>query len=86
MWGRRLWCPDATGAQCVHDQSGMIHPAGNAGILATHIGRLKQDRILLENLRQGVLAQRDNLTWAAAARKLEGCYEEALEARVSTRS
>jgi glycosyltransferase involved in cell wall biosynthesis len=68
---------DATGAKCVHEVSGMIHPAGNAEILADHIRRLKEDRAFLEGLRQGVIKQRDKLTWAAAAERLERCYESA---------
>jgi glycosyltransferase involved in cell wall biosynthesis len=66
---------DATGAQCVHEVSGMIHPAGNAEVLAEHIRRLKGDRAFLETLRNGVLEQRDTLTWAAAAERLERCYD-----------
>jgi glycosyltransferase involved in cell wall biosynthesis len=72
---------DATGAQCVHDVSGMIHPAGNAEILAGHIRRLKDNRGFLEGLRCGVIKQRDNLTWAAAAERLEYCYEIARKQR-----
>jgi glycosyltransferase involved in cell wall biosynthesis len=68
---------DATGAQCVHEVSGMIHAAGNAEILAGHITRLKDDRGFIEALRQGVAKQRDKLTWAAAAERLEQCYEVA---------
>ena len=66
---------DATGAQCAHEVSGMIHPAGNAEILASHIKRLKEDRGFLEGLRSRVIKQRDKLTWAAAAGQLERCYK-----------
>jgi len=66
---------DSTGAQCIHEVSGMVHPAGNAEVLATHIGRLKNDPALLDDLRAAVLAQWDNLTWAAAAARLENCYD-----------
>ncbi len=72
---------DATGALCVHEASGMIHPAGDSGILAGHIQRLNSDRAFLETLREGVSKQRDKLTWAAAAQQLERCYEMALAER-----
>ena len=68
---------DATGAQCAHEVSALIHPAGNAAILADHIKRLIGDRDLLQRLRTGVIAQREQLTWAAAAERREGCYESA---------
>jgi|SRR5579859_100112 len=66
---------DATGAKCVHEISGMIHPAGNAEILSDHISRLKNDRGFLERIRKGVINHRNSLTWAAAAQSLEYCYE-----------
>ncbi len=72
---------DATGAQCIHQISGMIHPAGDVEILADQISRLKGDRAFLEKLRAGVINQRDALTWAAAAKELERCYEVALAQR-----
>jgi glycosyltransferase involved in cell wall biosynthesis len=68
---------DATGAQCVHEVSGMVHPAGNPDILEAHIKRLMNDRPFLETLRRGVGRQRDDLTWTAAAERLERCYETA---------
>lgn len=68
---------DATGAMCQHEVSGMIHPAGNVEVLTEHIRRLKDDRPFLETLRKGVVAQRDKLTWMAAAERLEHCYEAA---------
>ena len=80
--GATLLVSDATGAQCVHEVTGMIHPAGNAQILASHITRVKGDRTFLETLRQGVSRQRDSLTWAAAAERLEQCYEVARAVRL----
>jgi glycosyltransferase involved in cell wall biosynthesis len=71
---------DATGARCIHEISGMVHPAGDADILASHIRRLNEDRTFLETLRKGVVAQRDQLTWAHAAKRLEDCYKTATAA------
>ena len=65
---------DATGAQCTHDVSGLVHQAGNAEILASHLKRVMEDRPFLEKLRAGVVAQRDRLTWDHAALRLEECY------------
>lgn len=68
---------DAAGAQCEHGVTGMIHPTGDIDALAGHITQLINDRGLVKKLRAGVLAQRDRLTWAAAAERLEKCYIEA---------
>lgn len=71
---------DAAGAQCVHGETGMIHTAGDVATLACHISELSRDKGLLARLRAAVLAQRDRLTWAASAERLEGCYEQARSA------
>jgi glycosyltransferase involved in cell wall biosynthesis len=72
---------DAAGAQCEHLVTGMVHPAGDVDMLAQHFSRLIDEPALLANLRAAVLQQRDKLTWAAAAARLDGCYEEARAAR-----
>ena len=77
---------DATGALCKHEVSGMVHHAGDVDTLAQHIARLKQDRAFLGALRDGVLRGRSGLTWAAAAERLEQCYETARSAMKSGRS
>jgi len=61
--------------------TGMVHPAGDVDMLAQHFSRLIDEPALLANLRAAVLQQRDKLTWAAAAARLDGCYEEARAAR-----
>ncbi|MGH6964185.1 MAG: glycosyltransferase family 4 protein [Phenylobacterium sp.] len=68
---------DAAGAQCEHLVTGMVHPAGDVDMLAQHFSRLIDEPALLANLRTAVLQQRDKLTWAAAAARLDGCYEAA---------
>jgi glycosyltransferase involved in cell wall biosynthesis len=68
---------EAAGALCEHRVSGMIHPVGDVDLLCEHIHELITDRALLHRLREGVLAQRDRLTWTAAAERLEQCYEAA---------
>lgn len=70
---------DATGALCRHERNGMVHSAGDARALSQHIARLKDDRNYLRKLREGVLRRRDDLTWAAAAERLEECYQTARE-------
>lgn len=76
---------DATGALCEHEVTAMIHPAGDAMALAAHITRLKDDRAFLEQLRRNTAERRDQLTWAAAAERLEGCYEAAIAQRYAAR-
>jgi glycosyltransferase involved in cell wall biosynthesis len=68
---------DAAGALCEHLVTGMVHPAGDVDMLAQHFSRLIAEPQLVANLRAGVLQQRDKLTWAAAAARLEQCYGEA---------
>lgn len=72
---------DATGAQCVHGVTGMIHPAGDVVALTEQLKLLISDRSLLNRLSRSVLQERDHLTWAAAAERLEQCYEQAIQAR-----
>jgi glycosyltransferase involved in cell wall biosynthesis len=66
---------DATGAHCVDDVNGLVHPAGDVQALTSHFRRLKDEPSLLGRLRAGVLEARSGLTWAAAAERLEHCYE-----------
>jgi glycosyltransferase involved in cell wall biosynthesis len=68
---------DAAGAQCEHLVTGMVHPAGDVEMLARHFSQLIAEPQLVASLRAGVLQQRDKLTWAAAAARLEQCYEKA---------
>jgi glycosyltransferase involved in cell wall biosynthesis len=75
---------DAAGAKCVDGETGLIHRVGDVAGLTRHLTRLINEPDLLSRLRRGVLAQRDRLTWAAAAERLEQCYEEAMAAKAQT--
>lgn len=68
---------DAAGAQCVHEVTGMLHEPGDVATLAGHISRLIAEPELVARMRGAVLGQRDALTWDAAAKQLEFCYEQA---------
>ncbi len=68
---------DAAGAICSHGVTGMIHTAGDVEALAQHLDTLTDDIELRRSMRRAVVAQRDNLTWAAASERLEACYESA---------
>ena len=72
---------DATGAQCIHGVTGLIHPAGDVAALTEQLATVISKPNLLGKLRAAVLRERDQLTWAAAAAQLERCYGEALGAR-----
>lgn len=67
----------AAGAQCEHGVTGLLHEPGDVATLAGQISRLIAEPDLLARLRAAVLGQRDQLTWEAAAERLEACYEEA---------
>jgi hypothetical protein len=71
---------DAAGAMCVDQVTGLVHKVGDVDALAQHFTTLSEQPRVLERLRASVLAGRDKLTWAAAAERLEVCYEEAREA------
>ena len=68
---------DAAGAICVHGVTGMIHPAGDVDTLAQHLDTLSQNVDQRQAMRRAVLAQREELSWAAAAERLEACYVSA---------
>jgi glycosyltransferase involved in cell wall biosynthesis len=71
----------AAGAQCQHGLTGLIHKPGDVNELAQQLALLINEPELLSSLRRNVLAQRNELTWSAAAIRLEECYEQALEAK-----
>ena len=68
---------DAAGAICVDGVTGLIHPAGDVDALTRHLDHLSQDIEARRSMRQAVLAQRERLSWAAAAESLEACYVSA---------
>jgi glycosyltransferase involved in cell wall biosynthesis len=71
---------DASGAACIHNVTGLIHQAGDVDELASHIRQLMDEPERLHAMRRNVIAGRGRLTWAAAAERLEGCYQTAREA------
>lgn len=75
-----LLVSDAAGAVIDHEVHGLVHPAGDATTLAAQIRRLAGDPDLRGRMRAAVLARRDELTWAAAARQLVAAYDDARSA------
>jgi glycosyltransferase involved in cell wall biosynthesis len=69
---------DHSGAPCRHEHDALVHGAGDAAALRTHLTRLVDEPGLLHRLRQASLAGIGELTWTAAARRLYGAYEIAL--------
>jgi glycosyltransferase involved in cell wall biosynthesis len=75
---------DRTGAVCDPGRNAMVHPAGDVRTLREQLTALGSESGVLERLREASLASLHELTWAAAARRLLGAYEEAR--RLSPRS
>lgn len=71
---------DAAGAECQDNVTALIHRAGDIDALARHMHMLATEPERLKLMRASVLANRDALTWAAAAERLEQCYISAQEA------
>jgi glycosyltransferase involved in cell wall biosynthesis len=71
---------DASGAECIHELTGLIHRVGDVDELADHIKLVMNEPEALEKMRNAILRGRDRLTWDAAAERLEECYELAREA------
>jgi glycosyltransferase involved in cell wall biosynthesis len=69
---------DATGARVVHRRDGLVHRAGDSGMLAEHMALVDRDRELLARLRAGTLAAIPGLTWERGAEELIGVYERCL--------
>jgi glycosyltransferase involved in cell wall biosynthesis len=77
---------EAAGAICTHGVTGLVHPVGDVEALTQHLDSLAEDVERRRSMRRAVLGQRDNLTWAAAAARLEDCYEIARDAMRSEAS
>lgn len=67
----------ATGAMCIDGVTGLVHPTGDVDALVAHLDGLSDDSGRRERMRSAILDRRDSLTWAAAAERLEACYESA---------
>ncbi len=70
----------AAGAHCIDGVTGVVHATGDVEALSRQISTLIHDRKRLADLRTGVLANRHNVTWDAAAKRLEECYQMAIDA------
>jgi glycosyltransferase involved in cell wall biosynthesis len=77
---------EAAGAICTPGVTGLVHPVGDVEALVRHLDSLAEDVGRRKSMRRAVLAERDNLTWAAAAGRLEECYESARAALQSESS
>ena len=67
---------DSTGAICEHEKNALVHRTGDVETLANHFNRVHDDRALLARLRAASLATADELTWAAAGRKMLEAYRK----------
>ena len=70
----------SAGAMCTDGVTGLVHPTGSVEALTAHLDSLSDDQNRRARMRASVLEQRDALTWAAAAARLEACYESAMAA------
>jgi D-inositol-3-phosphate glycosyltransferase len=76
---------DAAGAPTRHMVDGLVHHAGDVRSLTGQLRSLAQDRSLLNRLRDGAIARRDELSWQAAGHSLQQAYDLCL-ARQGARS
>ncbi len=68
------------GAMCTDGVTGLVHPTGDVEALTSHIDIMSEDPARRARMRQTILDQREDMTWAAAAQRLEACYETAIVA------
>ncbi len=76
--GCALLVSDAAGARVTDGVHGFVHAAGDVQALIADLQRLDADRDLLARMRSSVIGRRDELTWAAAAERLENAYRVAM--------
>jgi glycosyltransferase involved in cell wall biosynthesis len=72
---------DAAGAPAQNLVHGLVHQAGDEAALTRHLRRLATDPELRADLRRRVLADRDRLSWDAAAGGLADAYRAAIASR-----
>jgi glycosyltransferase involved in cell wall biosynthesis len=65
---------DACTEVCRHMENALVHRVADVDALTRHITLLHDDRRLLHRLRTSCLADRDDLTWSAAGRRLLEAY------------
>lgn len=76
--GCALLVSDATGALMTDGVQGFIHRAGDVDALSDQLGKLARDPDLLARMQESAIEHRDELTWDAAAARLEKVYREVL--------
>ena len=68
---------DAAGAHCIDGETGLIHKSGDVQALIGHLRALASSPELRQSMQATIEAQRSDLTWSAAAARLENCYAHA---------
>jgi glycosyltransferase involved in cell wall biosynthesis len=63
---------------CKHMDNALVHPIGDVPTLTRHLTMLYEDRVLLQELREGCIRHRLDFTWGAAGRKLAEAYQQAV--------
>ena len=66
----------ASGAVGRPDIDILVHPVGDVDKLTSQFTSLLEDRARLNELRDASIATTDELTWAAAAKRLVACYQQ----------
>ncbi|PYF99677.1 Glycosyltransferase involved in cell wall bisynthesis [Georgenia satyanarayanai] len=72
---------DACTELCRHEENALVHRAGDVPQLRDHLTRMARDRPMLERLRGNALRTAQDVTWAAAGRRLLEVYTEPSAAR-----
>jgi glycosyltransferase involved in cell wall biosynthesis len=75
-----LLVSDASGAECRHMETGLVHNARDVETLAHQISMLHEDRPLLDRLRTESLRTSSAITWTASGVRLVNVYREAIAA------
>jgi glycosyltransferase involved in cell wall biosynthesis len=73
-----LLVSDAAGAICKHGENALVHPVGDVQTLTRQLNMVSEDRKLLLRLREASLETVNEITWAAAGRKLLRTYQQAI--------
>jgi glycosyltransferase involved in cell wall biosynthesis len=73
-----LLVSEAAGAVCKHMENALVHPVGDVDSLTQHLTMLHEDRNLLATLRSNSLRTTQEITWAAAGRRLLDVYRETI--------
>lgn len=74
-----LLVSEAAGAICQHMDNALVHPVGDVRTLTAQLKLLDEDRGLLERLRNSSLSTLNEITWAAAGRRLLDVYQTVVD-------